>query len=204
MYVSCYQSRWASVCLLQSDSSYRREACRDGDSVSYSLSCGCGPRGGLHPATGAPTEDPIVPQHTLSWKPRALSKLIVSELTASLQKRLNACSLIIWILVNWINCWIESVLLKMTKKKKHTRAGGSKERRINILPVRSPALRTREHAQLWLCFLLSPLLLLAIPADQRFFLAHAQTQTVHVTQVKWMSASKSREITVKSQLWDKN
>lgn len=54
-------------------------------------------------------------QHTLSWKPRALSKLIVSELTASLQKRLNACSLIIWILVNWINCWIETVLLKMTK-----------------------------------------------------------------------------------------
>lgn len=54
-------------------------------------------------------------QHALSWKPRALSKLIVSELTASLQKGLNACSLIIWILVNWINCWIETVLLKMTK-----------------------------------------------------------------------------------------
>lgn len=61
-----YQSRWASVCLLQSDGSYRRQACRDRDSVSCSLSCGCGPRGGLHPATGAPTEDPIVPQHTLS------------------------------------------------------------------------------------------------------------------------------------------
>lgn len=45
----------------------------------------------------------------------ALSELIVTVLTASPQKRLNACSLIIWILVNWINCWIETVLLKMTK-----------------------------------------------------------------------------------------
>lgn len=64
-------------------------------------------------------------QHTLSWKPRAISKLIVSELTASLQKGLNACSLIIWILVNWINCWIETVLLKMTKTQgQRERKGG--------------------------------------------------------------------------------
>lgn len=54
-------------------------------------------------------------QHTFIWEPKVLSKLIVRELTASLQKGLNACSLIIWILVNWINCWIETVLLKMTK-----------------------------------------------------------------------------------------
>lgn len=45
----------------------------------------------------------------------ALSELIVTALTASPQKRLNACSLIIWILVNWINCWIETVLLKVMK-----------------------------------------------------------------------------------------
>lgn len=43
-------------------------------------------------------------QHTFIREPKALSKLIVRELTASLQKGLNACSLIIWILVNWINC----------------------------------------------------------------------------------------------------
>lgn len=61
VYVSCYQSLWASVCLLQSCSSYHRQACRNRDSVSCSLSCGCGPRGRLHPTTGAPTEDPIVP-----------------------------------------------------------------------------------------------------------------------------------------------
>lgn len=85
------------------------------------------PEAGYIQLQGPLLRTPLFPQHTLSWKPRALSKLIVRELTASLQKRLNACSLIIWILVNWINCWIESVLLKMTKKKKHTRAGGAKK-----------------------------------------------------------------------------
>lgn len=108
-----YQSPWASVCLLQSYSPYRRQPCLNRVTVSSSLSCG--PRGWLHPATGPLLRGLLFHQHTFSWKPRALFKLIVSELTASLQKGLNACSLIIWILVNWINCWIETVLLKMTK-----------------------------------------------------------------------------------------
>lgn len=111
--IACYQSLWASVCLLQSYSPYRRQPCLNRVTVSYSLSCG--PQGRLHPAKGPLLRAPLFHQHTFSWKPRALSKLIVSELTASLQKGLNACSLIIWILVNWINCWIETVLLKMTK-----------------------------------------------------------------------------------------
>lgn len=78
---------------------------------------------------------PHCPVNILSVvKPRALSKLIVSELTASLQKGLNACSLIIWILVNWINYWIETVLLKMTKTQ-----GQGEQRGINIVSVCSQA-----------------------------------------------------------------
>ena len=110
---ACYQSPWASVRLLQSCSRYRRQHCLDRVPLTFLR---------LWPprqaATGyrAPTEGPhCLCRHTFGWKPRAHSKLIVSELTASLQKGLNACSLIIWILVNWINCWIETVLLKMTK-----------------------------------------------------------------------------------------
>lgn len=75
-------------------------------------------------------------------KPRALSKLIVSELTAALQKGLNACSLIIWILVNWINYWIETVLLKMTKTQ-----GQGEQWGINIVSVCSRAVRRHKRAQ---------------------------------------------------------
>lgn len=81
-------------------------------------------------------------QHTFIREPKALSKLIVSELTASLQKGLNACSLIIWILVNWINCWIETVLLKMTK----TQGQGEQKGGINIVSVYSRAVRRHKHA----------------------------------------------------------
>lgn len=42
--------------------------------VSYSLSCGCGPRGRLHPATGAPTEDPIVPSTYFELKTQGALK----------------------------------------------------------------------------------------------------------------------------------
>lgn len=81
-------------------------------------------------------------QHTFIREPKALSELIVSELTASLQKGLNACSLIIWILVNWINCWIETVLLKMTK----TQGQGEQKGGINIVSVYSRAVRRHKHA----------------------------------------------------------
>lgn len=74
VYVSCYQSLWASVCLLQSYSSYRRQPCLNRVTVSYSLSCGCGPRGRLHPATGAPTEDPIVPSTYFELKTQGALK----------------------------------------------------------------------------------------------------------------------------------
>lgn len=50
MYV-CYQDLWASV-FIQSCSPYRRQACLNRVTVSCSLSCGCSPRGRLHPATG--------------------------------------------------------------------------------------------------------------------------------------------------------
>lgn len=79
---------------------------RQSHQLPLAFSCGCGgPQGGLQPGYGAPDRGPhCLHQHTFGCKPRALSKLIVSALTASLQKGLNACSLIIWILVNWINC----------------------------------------------------------------------------------------------------
>lgn len=57
-------------------------------------------------------------QHTLSC-PSSLS-----ELTDSFQKGLKACSFIIWILVNWINCSIGTVLLKMTKTQGQRGKGG--------------------------------------------------------------------------------
>lgn len=86
---------------------------------------------------------PHCPINILSvLKPRALSKLIVSELTASLQKGLNACSLIIWILVNWINYWIETVLLKMTKTQ-----GQGEQRGINIVSVCSRAVKWHKCAR---------------------------------------------------------
>lgn len=104
---ACYQSPWASVHLLQSCSRYRAQPRQSPAAAA--------PEAGYDQLQGPYRGPYCLYQHTLSWKPRALSELIVSELTSSLQKRLNACSLIIWILVNWINCWIETVLLKMTK-----------------------------------------------------------------------------------------
>lgn len=99
---ACYQGPWASVRLLKSYNPYRRQPCLDSLPLTFLR---------LWPlrqaTTGyrAPDEGPFVSVSILSVKkPRALFKLIVSELTASLQKGLNACSLIIWILVNWINC----------------------------------------------------------------------------------------------------
>lgn len=104
---ACYQSPWASVHLLQSCSRYCAQPRQSPAAAA--------PEAGYDQLQGPYRGPYCLYQHTLSWKPRALSELIVSELTSSLQKRLNACSLIIWILVNWINCWIETVLLKMTK-----------------------------------------------------------------------------------------
>lgn len=142
------------------------------------------PEAGYIQLQGPLLRSPLFPQHTLSWKPRALSKLIVSELTASLQKRLNACSLIIWILVNWINCWIESVLLKMTKKKTHKGRGSKKGGLISFLF----ALRLSEDtstrgltgraAQVCVCSLLSPPLLLPYTCPSAFlFGTHTNTST---------------------------
>lgn len=159
------------------------------------------PEAGYIQLQGPLLRTPLFPQHTLSWKPRALSKLIVSELTASLQKRLNACSLIIWILVNWINCWIESVLLKMTKKKK-TQGQGEQKRGINILPVRSQAFRRHGHARAHgVCSsslgVLSSVATFAspmyLPISVSVWHTHKHKHA-HVTQVKWTSASKSRKL----------
>ncbi len=56
---ACYQSLWASVRLLQSCCRYRRQPRLDRVIVSHSLSCGCGPRGRLQPATGPLSRAPL-------------------------------------------------------------------------------------------------------------------------------------------------
>lgn len=65
---ACYQSLWASVRLLQSYSRYRRQPCLDRVTSSHSLSCGCGPRGGLQPATGPLPRAPLSPAAYFQWK----------------------------------------------------------------------------------------------------------------------------------------
>lgn len=95
-------------------------------------------------ATGyrAPTEGHIVSISILSVvNPGRSPSSLWSELTASLQKGLNACSLIIWILVNWINCWMETVLLKMTK----TQGQGEQKGGLISFSVYSRAVRSHKH-----------------------------------------------------------
>lgn len=71
----------------------------------------------LHPATGLPLRTPLSHQHAALWveNPGCSPSSLWASSQPLFKKRLNACSLIIWILVNWINCWIETVLLEMTK-----------------------------------------------------------------------------------------
>lgn len=120
---ACYQSPWASVCLLQSYSPYRRQPCLKQSHCLQLIFLRLWPLKASYIQLQGAYWGPHCPV-TLSWKPKALSTLIVRELTASLQKGLNACSLIIWILVNWINCWIETVLLKNDKNTRAEGAGG--------------------------------------------------------------------------------
>lgn len=124
-------------------------------------------------------------QHTSSWKPRAISKLIVSELTASLQKGLNACSLIIWILVNWINCWIETVLLKMTKTQGH------RERKGGLISF--PFTLGLKHAQAHThTYIFRYTLPVCRSSSNSVMLFHTHinthTQKLYVTQLRRMSA----------------
>lgn len=112
---ACYQSPWVSLCSPPPELQSLSQTALPRQSHLTRVPAAVAPEASREKLQGPYRGLDCFQQHTFIREPKALSKLIVRELTASLQKGLNACSLIIWILVNWINCWIETVLLKMTK-----------------------------------------------------------------------------------------
>ena len=178
---ACYQSLRASVHLLQSYGPYRTRPRLASLPLAFLR---------LWPprqATAnyrAPTKGTIVFMGALSAEnPGRSPSSLLSELTASLQKGLNACSLIIWILVNWINCWMETVLLKMTKTQGQGEQKGGLISFLFTLGLSEDMHRlTHTHTltdlgMLCLSFPLSLSLSLSFPLNLCFSILHTYPRT---------------------------